>query len=51
MKYSLSPEKLRSYVPIFINEPQKLLKTSDAIKEEHGIFEVVETIGVMSILL
>src|SRR3954454_489957 len=49
LKYSLTAEKLQTYVPIFINELQGFLKTSEAFRGQKGVVEVVQAIGVMSI--
>lgn len=49
MKYSLSPEKLQSYIPIFIQEVHNFLAKSKSFQGPKGVFDVVETIGVISI--
>ncbi|EXL40016.1 cytochrome P450, family 51 (sterol 14-demethylase) [Fusarium oxysporum f. sp. radicis-lycopersici 26381] len=49
LKYSLTTEKLETYVPIFNHEVQNFLETSHVFKGQIGVFEVVETMGVISI--
>jgi sterol 14alpha-demethylase len=48
-KFSLTPEKLRGFPPVFLNELNNFLNTWEAFQGRRGIFEVVETIGVISI--
>ena len=49
LKYSLTLEKLQSYIPIFIHEVQSFLAESKMFKGQNGVFDVVETLGVITI--
>jgi cytochrome P450 len=49
MKYSLTPDKLESYVPIFLNEMQMYIENAECFRGDNGIFDVVETVAVTTI--
>lgn len=49
LKYSLTLDKLQSYLSIFVQELQSFLAQSKAFQGQHDTFEVVETIEVISI--
>ncbi|KAG9246643.1 cytochrome P450, family 51, subfamily A [Calycina marina] len=48
MKYSLMPDKLAAFVPIFLSELQHYLDTAKSFQGNEGVFDVVESVGVIT---
>lgn len=49
MKYSLTTEKLQSYVPIMFNEIRKYFEQTECFRDNEGIFDVVENIAPLTL--
>jgi cytochrome P450 len=49
LKYSLTSDKLDSFVPIFLNEMQTYVENAEAFQGNEGIFDVVESVGITTI--
>lgn len=48
MKYSLMPDKLALFVPIFLRELQDYLDNAKCFQGNEGVFDVVESLGVIT---
>jgi sterol 14-demethylase len=49
LKYSLTQDKLESYVPIFLGEMQNYVENVECFQGDSGTFDVVENVAVMTI--
>jgi len=49
LKYSLTPDKLDSFVPIFLDEMQTYVENSESFQGHEGVFDVVESVAVTTI--
>ncbi|KAF4629507.1 hypothetical protein G7Y89_g8639 [Cudoniella acicularis] len=49
MKYSLTPDKLQSYAPLFFNEMGRYIDKADCFRGDKGIFDVVESVAIMTL--
>ncbi len=45
----MTPEKLNSFVPIFLNEMQAYVENAKALQGKEGVFDVVESVAVTTI--